>query len=41
VESQLRLQGWTRERRVIVLRKKLAEAPNAKLVNGRQPVLEG
>jgi len=41
VESQLRLQGWTRERRVIVLRKKLAEAPNAKLVKGRQPVLEG
>ena len=30
VESQLQLQGWSRERRVIVLRRKLKERPEAK-----------
>ena len=41
MESQLRLQGWTRERRVIVQRRKLAETPQPKPTQGRQSVLPG
>ena len=42
VETELRLQGWTRERRIIVLRRKLAEpAVKSSGKSGGQPCLPG
>ncbi|MFO0365026.1 MAG: transposase, partial [Acidobacteriota bacterium] len=36
VETELQLRGWTRQRRVIVLRKKLAEQPARATGRGRK-----
>ena len=41
VESQLQLQGWSRERRVIVLRRKLRERPAAPERESKQLSLPG
>ena len=41
VESHLQLQGWTRSRRVLVLRRKLRERPNAETSDSAQLRLAG
>ena len=41
VEAELQLQGWSRARRVIVLRRPLRKGPAAKPEPGQQPALPG